>query len=57
MSHDGLLVKWKIDLVNKDIIKLLKFSDPNRIYNMYFNLNDKLIITCDKYVKILNIEN
>ncbi|KAM3147490.1 hypothetical protein pb186bvf_000297 [Paramecium bursaria] len=51
------LFKWKIDLIQKDLIKLQVFKDPNNIsYFIYMNESQNLTLICENYIKILNDE-
>ncbi|KAM3133570.1 DDB1- and CUL4-associated factor 10 [Paramecium bursaria] len=51
----GNLYKWKIDLIQKQLIKIQEFQDPNKIFNFYqINQNQNLILICKGYIKILN---
>ncbi|KAM3132589.1 hypothetical protein pb186bvf_015261 [Paramecium bursaria] len=54
LDKNGYLYNWRIDLTNKNLIKIQEFIDQNKIYTFYqVNQGQNLIMVCNKYVKIL----
>ncbi|KAM3133589.1 hypothetical protein pb186bvf_014276 [Paramecium bursaria] len=51
----GNLYKWRIELIQKQLIKIQEFKEPNQIIYFYqINQNQNLILICNGYIKILN---
>ncbi|KAM3142256.1 hypothetical protein pb186bvf_005665 [Paramecium bursaria] len=49
------LYKWRVDLAQRDLIKIQEFVDPNKILNFYFYQNSQnLLLICCNYIKILD---
>ncbi|KAM3131954.1 Serine/threonine-protein kinase smu1 [Paramecium bursaria] len=55
LDDSSHLYKWRIDLNQRDFIKIQQFSDPYNIYSFYqVNQNNNLILICEFHIKILN---
>ncbi|KAM3129588.1 hypothetical protein pb186bvf_018339 [Paramecium bursaria] len=55
LDDSSYLYKWRLDFINKDLLKLQKITDPYQIYTFcQINQNQNIILICGYHIKIIN---